>query len=411
MLRWISNNFRTFLWALAISIAVWIAAVTTSDPDETHLYPISIPIEIVGQDSGTIISADIPKEVSISLRAPRSVWMRLNANPGTVRAILDLSKLTAGTYSRTLQIQVDERPVRIIAVSPASVELTLEELEIKVIDVDINLNGDLAIGYQAGESKIEPEQITLSGPSSQVQKVKRAEVSINLNGLREDLDGALDVLLLDENGFVVKDVNISPEKVNILLPISQQGGYRDLAVKVNVSGQVAEGYRLANISVFPPVITVFSANANLVNELPGVVETMPIDLQNASDDISTRLELVLPAGVTLVGEQTVLIKAGIAPIESSLTLSSQQVEIIGLLAGYEVHISPETVDVIVSGPLPSLDILTRQAIRVVVDVTGLTEGTHQLTPKVEVLVGDVLVQSILPATIEVVLRITSSPTP
>ena len=27
MYRWISENFRTFLWALALSIAVWIAAV------------------------------------------------------------------------------------------------------------------------------------------------------------------------------------------------------------------------------------------------------------------------------------------------------------------------------------------------------------------------------------------------
>jgi len=69
------------------------------------------------------------------------------------------------------------------------------------------------------------------------------------------------------------------------------------------------------------------------------------------------------------------------------------------------------VDVIVSGPLPLLDTLTRQDVRVVVDVTGLTAGTHQLTPKVEALVNDVLVQSILPATIEVVLKLSGIPTP
>lgn len=64
---------------------------------------------------------------------------------------------------------------------------------------------------------------------------------------------------------------------------------------------------------------------------------------------------------------------------------------------------------IVSGPLPLLDTLTRQDIRVTVDLTGLTIGTHQLTPKVEILISDVQVESILPGTIEVTLTLTGTP--
>jgi YbbR domain-containing protein len=195
------------------------------------------------------------------------------------------------------------------------------------------------------------------------------------------------------------------------LPITQQGGYRDLAVKVNVAGQVANGYRLSNITVSPPVVTVFSSNADLVNNLPGVVDTTPLDLQNAKSDISTRIALNLPPGVTLVGEQEVLIRAGIVPIESSLTLSGEKVEVIGLPAGYEAQISPLTVDVIVSGPLPVLDALTRQDVKVTVDLKDLQAGSHQLTPTVTALVDDVLVQSVLPATIEVIIKPIATSTP
>jgi YbbR domain-containing protein len=187
------------------------------------------------------------------------------------------------------------------------------------------------------------------------------------------------------------------------VPVSQQGGYRDLAVKVVVEGQVASGYRLANLQVFPPVVTVYSGDPAVVSELPGVVETQPLRLQDASNDLTTRLELNLPAGVSVVGERTVLIQAGILPIESSLTLSDEQVEVTGLPSGLTAQISPTSVDVIVFGPLPLLDTLTRQDVRVTVDVTGLLPGTHQLTPKVEVLISDVSVESILPGTIEVIL--------
>jgi len=209
--------------------------------------------------------------------------------------------------------------------------------------------------------------------------------------------------ILDQNGQALQGLSVSPQSVKISLPVSQQGGYRDLAVKVVVHGQVASGYRLANISVFPPVVTVYSSDPQVVAALPGVVETTGLDLQNASDNITTRLDLNLPAGVSVVGEQTVLIQAGISPIESSLTLSNEIVQVVGLPAGLTVQVLLATVDVIVSGPLPLLDTLTRQDIRVTVDLTGLTVGTHQLTPKVEILIGDVIVESILPGTIEVTL--------
>lgn len=159
------------------------------------------------------------------------------------------------------------------------------------------------------------------------------------------------------------------------------------------------------------MITVYSSDPQVVNALPGVVETQPLDLQNASDAITTRLDLNLPAGVSVVGDQTVLIQAGIAPIESSLTLSGEAVEVVGLPANWSAHISPPTIDVIVSGPLPLLDTLTRQDVRVTIDVTGLTAGTHQLQTKVEILISDVTVESVLPGTVEVILVSNTTPTP
>jgi hypothetical protein len=55
----------------------------------------------------------------------------------------------------------------------------------------------------------------------------------------------------------VTGVNISPAQVSVRKAISQRGGYRNVVVKVIVDGQVARGYRVTNISVFPPAVTVF----------------------------------------------------------------------------------------------------------------------------------------------------------
>ncbi len=411
MLSRIGTNFRTFLWAFALALAVWVAAVTAADPDEVRSYPYPIKIQIVGQDSGLIVSGDMPQGVQVTLRAPRSVWDQLTTRTDSVRAVLDLSGLSAGEHKLDFQIQVNVRPARIITVSPASVTLTLEPLITRTLPLDLSLSGQPATGYQAGDTSLDPKEVIIAGPQSLVESVKRLRVLLNLDGVRESIDQSLTIQAFDQNNLPVTGITIHPEAAQVKLPVIQQGGYRDMAVKVIVHGQVASGYRLDNISVFPPVVTVYSSDPTVVNALPGVVETQPLDLQDVNDNLTTRLQLNLPLGISIVGEQTVLIQAGVSPIESSLTLSGEKVEVIGLPAGMSAEVSPLTVDVILSGPLSLLDTLTRQDVRVSVNVTGLDIGTHQLTPKVEVLISNVRVESLLPGTVEVTLVSSPTPTP
>lgn len=409
MFRWISENYRTFLWSFALAMAVWISAVTSADPDETRTLPTGVTIQVVGQNPNLVLGSELPTEMELTLRAPRSVWDVIEADPQTVRAVLDFSGLSSGEHTTELQIQIDARPVQIVSATPHSVNFILESLATQTLNVDLSISGEASIGYQVGDPTLEIMEVVVAGAQSQVEKVSRARVSINLSGIREDFDQTLPIEILDDKGQPVEEVTVSPDSVHINMPVSQQGGYRDVAVKVVVSGRAASGYRLTDISVFPPIVTVFASDPQLVNSLPGIVETQPLSLQNAQENINTRLSLNLPEGISIVGEQTVLIQAGISPIESSVTLASEKVEIIGIDPGLTAQVSPTTVDVILSGPLPLLDTLTRQGIRVTVDLTGLGIGTHQIVPKVEVLISDIVVESILPNTLEVVISLIGTP--
>ncbi|WKZ34920.1 MAG: CdaR family protein [Anaerolineales bacterium] len=411
MFRWISKNYRTFLWAFALAMAVWISAVTSADPDETRLLPSPVPVQVIGQSPNLVLNSSVPKEVEVTLRAPRSVWNMIEADPQLVRAILDLSGMSSGEHSVELQIQIDVRPVQIISVAPRTVTFLLEPLTTKTLSVDLSVAGEPAIGYQAGDASMEPMEVVVAGAQSQVQQVMRARISVDLNGIRENYEQTLTVEILDDKGQKVNRVTVSPESIHVTLPVIQQGGYRDVAVKVTIIGRVASGYRLTDLSVFPPVVTIFSTDPQLVSRLPGVVETQPLDLQNAQDDINTRLTINLPEGISVIGEQTVLVQAGVSPIESSVTLAGERVEIIGLENGLTAQISPTSVDVILSGPLSLLDTLTRQGVRATVDLTGLAAGTYQIAPKVEILIANIVVESILPNTIEVVIAPISTPSP
>lgn len=409
-MRRFAANVRTFLLALILGISVWVSAITSADPDEVRMYPDAIPLEIIGNDPSLITTSDIPSNVEVTLRAPRSVWEQLTAQEDSVQATLDLSGLSAGEHRVEIQVRVLVRPYQIVLKNPETVIVKLEPNATRTLSLERSLRGIPAIGYQAGDVTLDPTEVVISGPESIVNQATRARVFVNLDGARENIQQSNAIQIVDENNTILKGLIITPETVKVNVPVSQQGGFRDVAVKVVVQGQIAAGYRLENISVFPPVVTVFASDPELVNSLPGVVETQPLDLQDAEENITTRLALNLPENVTLVGAQTVQVTVGISPIQTSLTLLNQKIEVIGLSEGLMAQVLPQTVDVILSGPVPVLDALTPQDVIVTVDLAGLKPGTYQLMPKVDVLVDNVLVESILPGTIEVVLSIPGTPT-
>jgi YbbR domain-containing protein len=409
IIRWLGRNLGTLLLALILAIVVWVSAVVAADPNEKRLYPRAVPLEVTGKDSNLSLSSDVPTTVRITIEAPQSIWTKLTNNPDLVKAWIDLSGLGAGEYNVPVKVDVKANPAR-WDVQPQSIQVTLEQLVSKNLPVQLEVTGDLPVGYKRGTPTLTPSQVTVSGPQDIVGQVSEIHATLDINGARETRQVSVSLEARNKNGDVVNGLTITPKSVSVTQPITLENSYKDVVVKVVTQGELASGYRLTNISVSPPTVTVYSAKPELINQMPGYVETKPINVANLNDDIEVRTELNLPAEVSLVGVQSVLVQISVAAIEGSLTLSIP-VETMGLPPDLTAAISPATVDVIVSGPLPVLDTLTSASFRAVIDLTGLEAGTYQLNPKMDLVPDQVSVQSFLPETVEVTITTAPTPTP
>ncbi len=402
MIAFLRQNGRTLALAFMLSLAVWISAVTAADPDLEQAYPAE-PIALIGQSPQLVLTSQSDDTLFLTLRAPQSIWEGPLRQEKAVEAWVDLTGLQAGTYTLPVQVRINAHPVRLISQRPQTLTLTLEDLINRSLPLHIAVVGEPAIGYEAGDATAETKIVTVSGPASQVNRVARVQARVNLSGSRESIDQLFALTPLDENNRPINGLSLNPSEVHISLPVTLRGGYRDVAVKVNVSGAPASGYRLTSISVLPPIVTVFSADPNLVDTLPSFVETQPLDLQNLTDDIETRLTLNLPAGVSVVGDQTVRVIVDIEPIQGSLTLDNLPVETDNLAEGLQATLSPQTVGIILSGPVPLLDKFRPQDLRLFVDLADLTAGTYQLDVQVELPNAELRAESLLPATVEVTI--------
>jgi YbbR domain-containing protein len=406
-----ARTLPTLLLAFIIAVAVWALAVTSSDPSEKRVYPKSVTLEVIGQDPGLVITSDLPTSVSLTLTAPVSVWNELTTQKNAVRALVDLSSLGAGTHTIPVQIQIALRPVQVDAFTPATLSITLDELTTQPFPITLAETGEPAVGFQAGAATLSQETVNVSGASAAVRRVTLVRAALDIAGSQENINRPVKLEAVDAGGMVVTDVKISPDTITVNQPVTQLGGFRTVSVKVVTSGQLASGYRLTTLFTSPPSVTVFSSDPTLVAALPGFVETEPLDLSGAKDDFDMRLRLNLPPGVEVIGDPSVQVQVGIAAIESSVTLANMKVEIIGLAPNLLARFQPDTVDVIITGPLPLLEKLTAADLRVVIDLTGVTPGTYQKTPTVVWTMTELSVESLLPASIEVTVYLSTVPTP
>lgn len=412
LLRQILKYVPSLVLAFTLATAVWISATNTADPNEERVFPRAISLEYVGMDPGLTLINDPSRQVVISIKAPSSIWKRLNSENGHIKATVDLSGLGAGTYTLTPQVFIDLRPVEITNISPTNIEMTFDRMATRQFSVHLITQGEPAIGFQVGEAQLDRTTVTISGPETLVNRVADVTSQLDLRNANEEVRRKLTLQPVDANNSPIAGLTLSPESVVVTQPITQRGGYRNVVVKVMVTGQVASGYRLTNIYAYPAAVTVYSSDPKAVDNLPGYVETMPIDLTGMKDDFTQDVALNLPSGISVVGNQNVSVQIGVAAIEGSITLSNMPVQIVGIDNNLISQLSLSKVDVILSGPLYLLDQLTQNQVKIWLDVTGFAAGTYKLTPRVEVAVPDIRTESILPASVEVTLiHITPTPTP
>lgn len=408
MLQWLWDNLSTMVLSLVLAVAIWVAAVNADDPTEVRPISTPVPIEYVNLPEGLILVGEAPAEGSVVVRAPRSVWDQLTAQD--VHLSVDLTGIGTGPHQMSVSPSVDVQPAQVASFEPLSVRVNLEQSLTREIPITVDVIGEPALGFRASTPSVSPVAAIVGGPASIVDQVSELHVRANITGQRENFDAKLSLVPTGTDGQQISGVTIQPDQVAVKVGITQRGGFREVAVRVVVEGSVEAGYYLTNVNVTPPIVTVFSSDPSAVESLPGFVETVPLQLAGSKQDIERRLAINLPQGVSLVGDQDVLVQVSIAAIQESRTITLN-VETQGLGASLYAQPSPDTIGVIVTGPLTTLETLGPDTLRAVLDLLDLGPGTHQVAPKVIGLPSDVTVQTILPSTIEVVISITPIPTP
>lgn len=382
-----------------MGLIAWLIVIELANPLVTRDYPDAISIQSRGLNGQLMPVQDLSKEtVRVELRAPELRWPEIDA--GDIQAYVDLSDYQAGAHEVPIEVETAGTDMEVMSVDRRLIRIQLDEIMTKTVEVQATVMDSAEYGYSWEPPIVEPMTVTVVGPAQQVNQVVVAEAPIFLRGATSQVERLQTINLLNRLDQTVANVRAEPASVDIVIPVERWPGRRTVAVRVKLAGEPVQGYRLVRVTPDPSNIVLYG-DATTLDQVPGYIETAPLSLDGAIGDIRARLELLLPEGVNASEGNNVTVTAEILPVEDGRTITLRPF-VRGLGQNLTAEFSPETVDVIISGPSNSVASLGTDDILATLDVNGLSPGSYSIAPNI-IGPSEIRAEGSLPETVEVVI--------
>lgn len=377
-----SNNQKKILYGIlsvVLSSIFWLYVSVVTDP-EGSVDIRAVPITYIGEEVLNSRNLYVIENITGTLRLTfdgRYTDISLLDNKN-VSAVVDLSNITtAGTLNRAYDVKVPDNlkdAVKLTGRNSLYVDLFIDKIETKIINVSLVQNISAAEGYiaETNAAIVEPHEIRIKGPSTIIDKIEYAEVTLNQDNVTQSIDSTRPYKLKDIDGNEIDNDNDSitsdtPE-VHVSIPISKT---KDVAIEAEFRD--GGGITLADnviYSITPETIKISGDPADIEGINALILPT--IDLSKIAASGERTYKIPIPNGCYSVsGQENAVVKIEITGV-TSLSLNATNFRVINDSPpeGYEVSILNETMVVQIRGPENSVTQVSPYHIRVVADLNG-----------------------------------------
>lgn len=293
MFKIITNNWPAKLICLLLALSLWI--FVTLNSSKIANFPGNIPLETKNIPVGMTAVTDT-QNIQIKISADRSLWNKLSAN--NFNAYVDLSNLTSGTHELDIKVTCNLSGVQIVSTNPEKALVTLESLVKKTIPIIAQVEGSAGEGLTAGDIKIEPSEAEISGAESIVSKIYEATAIIKLNNETADFSKAINLVALDAEGEIIKNIIFNPITAKVTVPIIKGSNTKTVGIKAKVIGTPKSGFWVKEIRINPADVSVSGSVSVLKNT--SYIETKEINIDGIDANKSFNSELNLTSGLGLI---------------------------------------------------------------------------------------------------------------
>ncbi|MGP4074030.1 CdaR family protein [Piscibacillus sp. B03] len=384
MEKWIKSPWFTRIVSLFLALFLFLTVnldENTSRSDDPFLFPQgttemetmeNVPLQVDLEEERYVVRG-VPDTVEVSIEGPVSVVTQA-VRQRNFDIFINLNGLEPGTHEVDVQHQGMSSQLNVF-IQPQTIEVTIEERSSVTRPVELEFvgrNGTELSEVFASSPTISPEEVEITGPKSEIDKIGIVKAIVDFNDLTEDGNARnIPVKVYDPQGNEL-NVFINPSTVNIEADVSISD--KRLPLETETTGELSDELVLEGINVTPVTATMYGP-AETLSDIDRI-EPIMIDLTEISESMTYEHELDTPPGVRKVEPEAVSVEVVVEEAQER-EITDLDIEVENLTEGRDItFIDPEepVIDVTFIGKESDLEELQEEDIRIWIDVSETIEG-------------------------------------
>lgn len=376
------NNLGIKIGSIFLAFIVWILVANVDDYSVTKQItgiPVIVQNESAITKQGKVYEISEGNTVDIIVKGRRTVVDNLGVEDFTATA--DMSNLSI-TNSVQIAVVANKNSVNKeidIAMVNSTMKVNIEERGEQKLPITVTTIGEPANGYAVVSKTATPNMVTISGAESVISKIKTVQIAVDVEGQNADVVTTGMLQFLDSDGDPVDSSKIRTETSDISVTVVIQKT-KEVPITVQTSGDVAEGYKIANDIEYQPTTVIIAGDETTLRGINSIIVN-DIDVAGMSQDYETTVDIdaYLPEGVIVAdGNSQLAIKIIIEKmVQKAITIDSKDILLSNKDENYTYTIQEaDNLSVSVQGLSTDVDKVDIKALSPSIDVDGLTRGTR-----------------------------------
>ena len=318
MINKLKNNSKIKIISLLSAMVLWMYVMAIVDPEETKLFE-NIPVTITNKNElnerDLVIYPEQDLTTNIYVTGKLSNLKKVTKDDINVYG--QINNPLEGNNEIYLKVSTSQR-VNYDFKNPVMI-VTLEKIisEDKSIKVDITGSGKNNVDNIMLQDNI--DKVSVSGPRSLVNKVKRVVGTVKVNGELNDFSQSIKLEPVDANGKVVEGIELEKDSVNVNITLLTQ---KTVPIPLKLSDNSESG---VNYTMSQNTVTI-KGKKDIVDSINDI-ETQPVKLSEILPGTSKDIYLQVPSGITIETKYITIKKNSEENAVAEYTYTAENIEI------------------------------------------------------------------------------------
>ena len=385
MKKKLTNNLGLKILAVLFSVVIWFIVVNINDPVDKTVFR-NVPVEILNAEAvtnqGKVYEIlDDTDVIDVTVWAKRSILDALGKE--NVIATADMQEINFMDTMVRIKLSTNKYNDKLenITSPTENMLISIEDMRRGQFLITTVATGEPAEGYILGNVNSDQNLVVISGPESLVGQVKRAEVSVDVTGLSQDVRTDASIRLFDAENNLIGDKNLkkSLDQVKVNVEILQT---KRVPLVFACMGVPADGYAMTGEIESSPSTVLLAGKGNAIKNLSQIeIPDTALNVTGQSSNMTTMVDLkkYLPESVRFAedgysGRASVTVHIEKEDITEVL-LPTEKIVLAELPEGMQgdIEASSEDLEVHVSGLVAALEALKDMEMTGTVNVADYME--------------------------------------